>query len=143
MFKNILAPMDLEASSHAGFKTAVELARNGAGRLTALAVLTGSDVPADLASHDVASRRQAAETQAAQRLDKVVRDMAQGVEVDRVLLFGDPVTEIHALAERLGADVIVITVKNRSRIGKMLMGSKAQEIILGSTRPVLSVPRST
>ncbi len=142
MFETILAPMDLEDSSQAGFKAAIELARSVGGRLVTVAVLTGSDVSAELATHDVPTRRKQVEQQAQTRMERMVLELAPDLHVERHVTFGDPATEIHAVADRVGADVVVITIKNRSRVGKMLMGSKAQEIILQSTRPVLTIPRT-
>lgn len=142
MFQTILTPLDLEESSQAGLQAAAELARSTGGKLVAVAVLTGGDISAELASHEVPHRRAQLETIANQKLDRILAAGASGVEVERILTFGDPVTEIHAAADQVGADVIVITVKNRSRVGKLLMGSKAQEIILSSTRPVLTIPRA-
>ena len=134
--------MDLEDSSQAGFKTAIEMARSGGARLATIAVLTGADVSADLAAQDVPTRRKQVEMQAHQRMDRLVRELAPDLKVDQLVIFGDPATEIHAAAKRMGADVVVITIKNKSRVGKMLMGSKSQEIILNSTCPVLAVPKT-
>ena len=62
------------------------------------------------------------------------------VPVETEVVWGDPAMEIHRLAASIGADAIVITVKNRSRVGKLLLGSHAQQIILGAERPVICVP---
>lgn len=50
-----------------------------------------------------------------------------------------PAEDLVDLSNELGATLIVIGVRSRSRVGKMLMGSNAQSIILGATIPVLSV----
>jgi nucleotide-binding universal stress UspA family protein len=47
-------------------------------------------------------------------------------------------TRIALLAEEVGADLIVIALTKRSRIGKALLGSDAQAVILGAPCPVLS-----
>ncbi|QIV87262.1 universal stress protein [Glutamicibacter mishrai] len=47
--------------------------------------------------------------------------------------------ELIDLGNELDAKLIVIGVRSRSRVGKMLMGSDAQAVILGSSIPVLSV----
>nr|WP_176457448.1 MULTISPECIES: universal stress protein [unclassified Rhodococcus (in: high G+C Gram-positive bacteria)] len=43
------------------------------------------------------------------------------------------------LATQVDADVIVVGTQRRSAVGKLLMGSLAQEILLGSLVPVLLV----
>lgn len=47
--------------------------------------------------------------------------------------------ELLDLGAQIGAQLIVIGVRSRSRVGKILLGSDAQSIILGSPIPVLSV----
>lgn len=44
-----------------------------------------------------------------------------------------------AVAEEIDASVIVIGLRHRSPVGKLLMGSAAQRLLLDSARPVLSV----
>jgi nucleotide-binding universal stress UspA family protein len=48
-----------------------------------------------------------------------------------------------AVAEEIGADLIVIGVPRRSPVGKLLMGSTAQAVLLGATCPVLAVKPRT
>jgi nucleotide-binding universal stress UspA family protein len=47
--------------------------------------------------------------------------------------------EIVNQARDLSADVIVVGVRHRSPVGKMLLGSTAQEVILDAACPVLTV----
>jgi nucleotide-binding universal stress UspA family protein len=44
-----------------------------------------------------------------------------------------------SVAEESGAALIVIGLRQRSRVGKLLMGSNAQRILLDARCPVLSV----
>lgn len=43
-------------------------------------------------------------------------------------------------AEEYGAGLIVIGIRRRSAVGKLLLGSNAQEILLNAPCPVLAVP---
>jgi nucleotide-binding universal stress UspA family protein len=52
---------------------------------------------------------------------------------------GDLGEKVISLAERVGADVLVIGARRRSPMGKALLGSAAQTIILGADIPVLVV----
>jgi nucleotide-binding universal stress UspA family protein len=47
--------------------------------------------------------------------------------------------DIVAFAEENAADLIVVGIKRRSRVGKILMGSSAQYVILKAGCPVLTV----
>jgi nucleotide-binding universal stress UspA family protein len=47
--------------------------------------------------------------------------------------------ELLDMAAETGVSLVVIGVRNRSRVSKILLGSDAQSIILGSPVPVLTV----
>lgn len=51
----------------------------------------------------------------------------------------DPAEELIAAADRTGAEFIVIGLRRRSPVGKLLLGSNAQEILLQADCPVLAV----
>lgn len=64
---------------------------------------------------------------------------AQGVdcEAKEVLSTGHPSEAL--LEEAKGADLIVIGLRNRSAVGKLLMGSVAQDVLVSAPCPVLAV----
>ncbi|GGW61024.1 MULTISPECIES: universal stress protein [Streptomyces] len=66
---------------------------------------------------------------------------ALGVEFDirQVLGAGDAAEEIIELAERADVSLVVIGLRRRTAVGKLIMGSAAQRILLGSGCPVLAV----
>jgi nucleotide-binding universal stress UspA family protein len=51
----------------------------------------------------------------------------------------DVADELAAAAEETGAELLVIGIRHRSPVGKLLMGSAAQRILLGVDCPVLAV----
>lgn len=51
----------------------------------------------------------------------------------------DPADEIIELAARRNASLIVIGLRKRSPVGKLIMGSTAQRILLQAESPVLAV----
>ncbi|GAB3049663.1 universal stress protein [Sediminivirga luteola] len=51
----------------------------------------------------------------------------------------DAAEEILQAAETADVSIIVIGSRKRSPVGKLIMGSTAQRIILGSSKPVVSV----
>jgi nucleotide-binding universal stress UspA family protein len=51
----------------------------------------------------------------------------------------DPAEELIAAADRTGAEFIVIGLRRRSPVGKLLLGSNAQRVLLDAGCPVLAV----
>lgn len=75
-------------------------------------------------------------------LDEVRRRLHQsGVEgVVRQLVRGkDPAEEIEAIVEETGASLVVIGLRKRSPVGKLVLGSNSQKILLNIDAPVLAV----
>jgi nucleotide-binding universal stress UspA family protein len=56
---------------------------------------------------------------------------------------GKPVDEILTVAAENNVDALVIGMRRRSRVGKFLLGSDLQELLLSSDRPVIAVPINT
>jgi nucleotide-binding universal stress UspA family protein len=59
-----------------------------------------------------------------------VRQLVRGV---------DPAEDLVAVAEEVDADLIVIGLRRRSPVGKLIMGSNSQQILLDASCPVLAV----
>jgi nucleotide-binding universal stress UspA family protein len=59
-----------------------------------------------------------------------VRQMVRGLE---------PAEDLIAVAEEVGADFIVIGLRRRTPVGKLILGSNAQRVLLEATCPVLAV----
>lgn len=66
---------------------------------------------------------------------------AAGVEFDvRQMVRGmDPAEDLIKVADEVGADLIVIGLRRRSPVGKLILGSNAQRILLDAPCPVLAV----
>ncbi|RZU31637.1 universal stress protein [Blastococcus saxobsidens] len=78
--------------------------------------------------------------------DEAVRRMTERAAADGVPLdlrqtahTGDAADEVLRVAREVDASVIVIGMRKRSPVGKLLMGSSAQRILLDADRPVLAV----
>jgi len=69
----------------------------------------------------------------------------EGVEHEvRGLVRGnDPADDIVAVAEETKADLIVIGLRRRTPVGKLIMGSNAQRILLDAECPVLAVKKGS
>ncbi len=69
---------------------------------------------------------------------------AEGIEHDvRGLIRGnDPADDLVAIAGEVSAEMIVIGLRRRTPVGKLIMGSNAQRVLLDATCPVLAVKRA-
>ncbi|WP_283135137.1 universal stress protein [Rhizohabitans arisaemae] len=112
-----------EAALHAG----ISEARRRAEPLVVVNTARG-DIPAD--------PRLAPE----EDLDRVMRILNHSeVVFDLRQVAGDPAEEIVELAADLPASVLVIGIRRRSPVGKLIMGSTAQRVLLDAPCPVLAV----
>ncbi len=78
----------------------------------------------------------------AEQLDRVRRDLADldlQFEVRQIDEGSDAPEAILDVAEREDVSVIVIGLRHRTAVGKLLLGSSAQRILLDATCPVLAV----
>lgn len=66
----------------------------------------------------------------AEGLEHEVRQLVRGLE---------PAEDLIAVAEEVSADVIVIGLRRRSPVGKLILGSNAQRVLLDAPCPVLAV----
>ena len=113
----------------AAFNAALSEARRRGERLVVLnsprsGAPVSADVAPDSAVHDMTARAGTA-----------------GVELDvrQAPHDGEVADEVLRVAREADASVIVIGLRKRSPVGKLLMGSSAQRILLDADRPVLAV----
>lgn len=79
-------------------------------------------------------------------LDEATRELAErGIdhEVKRYARGSSPSEDLLRCADEEDVDLLVIGIRRRSPVGKLLLGSNAQEIILHAACPVLCVKSVT
>ena len=79
---------------------------------------------------------------AEQNLDAVAARFAEAgvpVEVRQLPAGTDPADGVIAVATETGPDVVVIGLRRRTAVGKLIVGSTSQQILLGVDAPVLAV----
>ncbi len=103
-------------------------------RRTKLIVISSSRGGKNFDSAD-ARRFEAALTAVQDQLDEV------GVEheVRQLVRGNDPAEDLIEVADEVNAELIVIGLRKRTPIGKMLLGSNSQRILLDASCPVLAV----
>ena len=85
-------------------------------------------------------RNDAAESEA--QLEEVRGELSRaGVqhEVRQLVRGMDPAEDLVTVADEVGAELIVIGLRRRSPVGKLILGSNAQRVLLDAPCPVLAV----
>jgi nucleotide-binding universal stress UspA family protein len=122
------------AEGRAALRRAAEEARL---RNTRLVVINSSRGGRELDDEDaVRSDKELAEVRATleeEGIEHEVRQLVRG---------NDPAEDLIAVAEETGADFIVIGLRRRTPVGKLILGSNAQRILLEAPCPVLAVKAS-
>jgi len=77
-----------------------------------------------------------------QQLEQVrseLRDAGIEHEVRQLVRGMDPADDLVTVAQEVGAEIIVIGLRRRSPVGKLILGSNAQRVLLDAPCPVLAV----
>jgi nucleotide-binding universal stress UspA family protein len=141
--RRILHATDFSAASRPALAMACEWARRDGARLLILHVLTppspfighGRRAPTSYLELLAVARHEAQRRLAA----LFTRIRALGIRVESKLVEGGPAVEVLKAAGRWHADVIVIGSHGRTGVRRFLLGSVAEQIVVRSVRPVLTV----
>lgn len=72
-------------------------------------------------------------------VERRLRQEGVAAEIRELVLGRSPSEDIVALASEADVDLIVIGLRRRSPVGKLVLGSNAQDILLRAEAPVLAV----
>jgi nucleotide-binding universal stress UspA family protein len=135
MYKRILIPVDGSSTSNKALTAALQLARDASAQVRLIHVV---DELAYLSGYEAYAAYSAELIEVAQKVSKKILDdsmaitQAAGVEADQMLFekFGEHLGETVADAAKLwNADLIVVGTHGRRGIGRMFLGSGAEQII--------------
>jgi nucleotide-binding universal stress UspA family protein len=131
--KTILFATDFSDCSEYAFHLACALARDHGSKIIVLHV-----VPPPVAHGEVVARRQ--EPNYYDELWRTIRRyQAAGIGIDHRIEDGQPPSVIQRVADAVGCDLIVMGTHGRSGLGRLLMGSVAEQVVRGTHLPVLTV----
>src|SRR5205823_2169733 len=141
-FRNILFPTDFTQHARAALKYAAAFAREGRGRVVLFSVQEGS-VPANLLTlpERVFDEQDKVwlQTLRAEVKDILADHLLDGLEVDPVIIEGEPATEIARAVRDFQIDLVTIVTHGRKGLSRALWGSTAEEIIAEAPCPVLTI----
>ena len=157
---NILVAVDMGPGSDTVLRFAAELARKSGGAIRVAHIITqeaeddrrnkpGSTTEPlneilNVASDPDSDQHEYVDVMIAKtRFELIKRLMALGVAENAItatVRTGEPVQEIARLTTESDLDALVIGMRQRTRVGKFLLGSDLQEMLLSSEVPVIAVP---
>ena len=141
-FRRIVCPIDFSPSALQALGFALNLARQGDGRVTLLHVIEwlAEEEPRTSAHFNIPEYRRYMVADAGERLRSLVAEESRTwVEIDNVIVVGRAHREILRAAEAKPADLIVMGAQGRDGVGLALFGSTTQQVVRGATCPVLTV----
>ena len=83
--------------------------------------------------------RSVTDVQDVERIEGLIADYGIDAEFKQFVRGESAVAEIEALVDGLQASLLVIGLRKRTAVGKLIMGSVAQNILLSVSCPVLAV----
>jgi nucleotide-binding universal stress UspA family protein len=147
MYQHILLPVGGSSTSDDGLEEAIKLAQVTGGRVRLLHVAGFMPLSMNAEGYGAVSsdvRRIALESAAKILAEAEAKAKVEqgGVAVDAVLREGSADRLVEHVADRLktwGADLIILGTHGRHGLGRLLMGSHAEEVLRTATVPVLLV----
>jgi nucleotide-binding universal stress UspA family protein len=138
-FKTILHPTDFSAPSEYAFGLACSLARDHGARLLVLHAIPPTAFEYDaLAPHDSPDGYREKLWEDLRRLETIDPHVRE-LRVKSELVEGLPSEEILRAARDSGCDLIVLGTHGRTGLGRLLLGSVAEEVLRKAPCPVLAV----
>jgi nucleotide-binding universal stress UspA family protein/uncharacterized protein (DUF2267 family) len=137
--RTILHPTDFSDCARHARELAVNLAKDYGAGLVLLNVIEPPNYATEvaIALPDVTVLRTAAE----QKLSELKKG-CKGVPCRHIVTMGYPAVEIVRVASEVRPDLIVLGTHGRTGLGRVVMGSVAEEVIRRSTCPVLATKPS-
>lgn len=140
-YRKILVPIDFSTASEKALAHAVSLAGKTGAELVLLTVVDTSFPYPDLYSFEDPNHDyfQVMRDRALERMRQSLAGVSGSLKVTRLVGRGRPKVEIPAMAEEVGADLIVIARGGRG-LRSALLGSTTDAVLHDASCPVLVLP---
>jgi nucleotide-binding universal stress UspA family protein len=141
MAKRILTPIEGSERSEAIVPVVAALARGAGSTVRLLKVFPVPELVTDESGRAIAYADQEMSRLTAQGLDELANLEAEleGIPVERVVRFGDPVEEIRLEAEAFNADLVTVATNRRGRLSRALVPGMAERVASDVAVPTLVV----
>jgi nucleotide-binding universal stress UspA family protein len=139
--KRIVVPIDFSKASKAALPWAASLAAAANAKLNLLHVVERFPIDYVLGHESMKETITPLIKQREVKLKGMAESLSKsaGLKVSAVVRDGKPFKEICRAAQRLGADLIVLTTRGYTGLKRVWLGSTAERVVRHSSRPVLAV----
>ena len=137
--QRVLCPTDFSHASYAALDAAKELAQQFGAELIILHVVPL--MSALFAKHlDLDDYQEKEKRFALKEINRIInKSIGPDMNVQKIVVAGDPAQEIIAFAESEHANIVVIATHGESAFHNFVFGSVAEKVLRRSSRPVLVI----
>jgi nucleotide-binding universal stress UspA family protein len=137
MYRKILIAYDGSVASRKAFDAANALALQNAAELWVLTVARPPEIADEVETEAVIENSRRHHRALLAELRKALA--GKGIKAHFEVSVGHPAEQIIYEADRLGADLIVVGDRGRSKFARLLLGSTSKQVTEHARRPVLVV----
>lgn len=135
----ILIPTDFSELSHQAIDVALPMVKQLGAEVTFLHIIERLDHPDDMTALFDEGYAYMMDRARALLNDLVVRAKQENIQADSEIANGTPYIEILKMAEKIGANLIIMGTHGRKGLDHMLMGSQAERVVRMATCPVTTI----
>lgn len=133
--QHLLVPLDFSGKSRQALRYAVPLAQKFSAKIHLVHVLP----PAKKKTTDDLARLR---SKAVRRLEAMTTLLlSPSFQTENLVLMGDPARQILSAAEKVDADLILITTRGRTGLSRIFLSSTAEYVMRHAKCPVVSIRR--
>ena len=130
MFNTIIVPTDGSKYAEKAEDVAISMAKNFQGKLVVVHII----------DEKLIYPFEVLEEEGKEILEKArIKGEDQGVEVDTVLIVGNPAHDMAKIVDKTDADLVVIASHGKTGLQKLLMGSVAESTLKTVKIPIMLV----
>lgn len=136
--QTILVPTDFSYPAEQALKHALAIAKRNRAKISLIHVVSKVSIP-DMVFASTRIDLKLIKDLAAERLDRLVRRFKLK-PAHQLVCDGNAAEEVVKFAEKIKADLVVLSSRGHSTLERIVIGSTAERIVHFSTCPVLIIP---
>lgn len=137
--KKVLIPTDFSELSNEAIDTALPMVKQLGAEISFLHIIERLDHPDEMTALFDEGYAYLMDRAHALLNDLVIRAKQENITAESEIANGTPYLEILRMAEKIGADLIIMGTHGRKGLDHMLMGSQAERVVRMAACPVTTI----